>query len=246
MKGSSRRAGAGSSRGTPVRSRRASGASGRAPKVSTGPAPVAETLKRLKAAHPDARLLLRFENPFQLLAATILAAQATDERVNLVTPALFTHWPGPKELAAASLPEVEAVVRPTGFYRQKAKRLVEVSRGLVERFDGVVPQEVEALTTLPGVGRKTAILVINHAYGKPAGVAVDTHVQRVAGRLGWSAAKDPERMEEELRDLVPKREWIHLQDLLAFHGRAHCRAPRPRCTGCPVEDLCPFPEKVFT
>jgi endonuclease-3 len=232
-------------RATPARSSRsAAGRRAAAAPAPAAPAPVAETLKRLKAAYPDARLILRFASPFQLLCATILAAQATDERVNLVTPVLFARWSTPAALAGAPLPEVEAVIRPTGFYRQKAKRLVEVAGQLVERFGGQVPEEVEALTTLPGVGKKTAILVINHAYGKPAGVAVDTHVQRVAGRLGWSAAKDADRMEEELRGLVPRREWIHLQDLLAFHGRAPCRAPKPRCTGCPVEDLCPFPEKV--
>lgn len=203
-------------------------------------------MKRLKTAYPDARLILRFRNAFELLCATILAAQATDERVNLVTPELFERWPGPEDLARAPLPEVEAVVRTTGFFRQKARRLVEVSQQLFERFGGKVPREVEALTGLPGVGRKTAILVINHAFGEPAGVAVDTHVHRVAGRLGWSSAKDPDRMEEELRELLPRREWIHVQDLLAFHGRAHCRAPRPRCTGCSVEDLCPYPEKVLT
>jgi endonuclease-3 len=206
---------------------------------------VAATLKRLKAAYRQARLLLDFDDPFQLLCATILAAQATDERVNLVTPVLFARWPNPEELAAASLAEVEAVVRPTGYYRQKARRLTEVARHLVERFGGEVPEEVDPLTSLPGVGRKTAVLVINHGFGKPAGVAVDTHVERVARRLGWSQAKDPTRMAEELEELLPRREWIHLQDLLAFHGRAHCRAPRPRCTDCPVEALCPFPEKVF-
>jgi endonuclease-3 len=214
--------------------------------ATADPRQVATTLKRLKTAYPDAHLILRFGSPFELLCATILAAQATDERVNQVTPELFRRWPGPAQLARAPLAEVEEVVRTTGFFRQKARRLVEVSRLLEERFAGEVPREVEALTSLPGVGRKTAILVINHAHGLPAGVAVDTHVQRVAGRLGWSTAKDADRMEEELRELLPRREWIHAQDLLAFHGRAHCRAPRPRCTGCPVEDRCPFPQKVFT
>lgn len=203
-----------------------------------------EILARLRRAYPDAHLILRFEDPFQLLCATILAARATDEKVNEVTPELFRRWPTPPRLAAADFGEVAEVVHATGFYRQKTERLIAVAQGLVADFDGRVPDSVEELTTLPGVGRKTAILVINHAYGKPAGVAVDTHVQRVARRLDFSQAGTADKIEAELRQVMPQREWIHLQDLLAFHGRAPCKAPRPRCVGCPVEELCYSPEKV--
>jgi endonuclease III len=208
------------------------------------PERVAEILARLARAYPDAHLLLRFDNPFELLCATVLAARATDEKVNEVTPELFRRWPTPERLAAADFDAVAEVVHATGFFRQKTERLLAVARGLVESFGGRVPDEVAELTTLPGVGKKTAILVVNHAFGKPAGIAVDTHVLRVGRRLDWTAAKDPEKVEGELREVIPREHWIHLQDLLAFHGRAHCRAPRPRCAGCPVADLCYSPEKV--
>lgn len=227
----------------------AKGAKPAAPHWSTGSNReawrVQAILARLDAAYPDARLILRFENPFQLLCATVLAAQATDEKVNEVTPSLFQRYPTPAELARAAFEDVAAMVRPTGYYRQKAQRLMEVSRGLVERFGGEVPRSVEELTSLPGVGKKTAIMVINHAYRIPVGIAVDTHVQRVAQRLDWSHQRDPERMEEELREVVPQDRWITFQDLIAFHGRAHCKAPEPRCSGCPIHDLCYFPGKVY-
>lgn len=208
------------------------------------PERVKEILQHLREAYPDARLILRFEDPFQLLCATILAARATDEKVNEVTPELFRRWPTPRRLASADFDEVAEVVHATGFYRQKTERLIAVSKGLVEELDGQVPETVVELTTLPGVGKKTAILVINHAYHKPAGIAVDTHVQRVARRLDFSQASTADKMEGELREVIPREEWIHLQDLLAFHGRAHCKAPRPKCSGCPVDELCYSPEKV--
>jgi endonuclease-3 len=206
---------------------------------------IEKILAELDAAYPDARLLLDFGNPFELLCAAILAARATDEKVNEVTPELFRRFPEPADLAAADLAEVEEIVHPTGFFRQKAKRLVGVSRGLVERFDGRVPETVDELTTLPGVGKKTAILVVNHGFDEPAGVVVDTHVQRIAHRLDWSHQKNAEKVETELEELLPRQRWISLQDLLAFHGRACCKAPKPRCSGCPVEELCYFPDKVF-
>ena len=223
-------------------------ASPAAPDWATGdnrlPERVTALLDGLKGAYPDAALRLRFTSPFELLCATVLAAQATDDRVNTVTPSLFARWPDPAALSLAPVDEVAAVVRPTGYYRQKAARLVDVSHGLVTRFGGEVPRTVDELTSLPGVGRKTAIVVLNHGYGIPAGVAVDTHVHRLAGRLDWSHARDPERVEAELRALVPAAEWIRLQDLFATHGRAHCRAPRPRCDGCPIEALCYSPDKA--
>lgn len=221
-----------------------------APRWSSGenrsPQRVETLLERLRSAYPDAGLLLRFTTPFELLAATVLAARATDEKVNEVTPVLFRRFPTARELAAADVDEVAEIVHPTGFFRQKARRLVAVSQGLVDRFGGEVPETVEELTTLPGVGRKTAILVINHAFARAAGIAVDTHVHRVAQRLDWSHQKDPDRMERELERVVPKASWIDLQGLLATHGRACCKAPKPRCSGCPLDDLCYFPEKVYT
>ena len=217
------------------------------PPWSTGlnrqPQRVRIILDRLRKAHPDARLILNFRNPFELLCAAILAARATDEKVNEVTPVLFEQYPTPQALAGARIEDVEKIVHPTGFYRQKARRLVEVARELVERFDGVVPKTVDELTSLPGIGKKTAIMVINHAYGIPAGIVVDTHVHRVAQRLDWSHQKNPDKMEEELRAVIPKEDWIHFQDLIAFHGRAHCKAPRPTCDGCPIDDLCYWPDK---
>ncbi len=219
------------------------------PAWSTGenrkPERLGEILDRLEAAYPDAHLLLDFGTPFQLLAATILAARATDEKVNEVTPALFARFPDARALAAADFDEVAEIVHPTGFFRQKAKRLIAASRALVEEFDGRVPATVDELTTLPGVGRKTAILVVNHAFGRRAGVVVDTHVQRIAARLDWSHRKDADKVEAELRRLVPEARWISFQDLVGHHGRAHCTAPKPRCAGCPVDELCYFPDKVY-
>ncbi len=218
------------------------------PAWSTGenrkPERLGEILDRLRDGYPNAHLLLEFENAFQLLGATILAARATDEKVNEVTPLLFARFPDAKSLAAADFDEVAEIVHPTGFFRQKAKRLIEASQALVESFDGEVPATVDELTTLPGVGRKTAILVINHAFATAAGVVVDTHVQRIAGRLDWSHEKNADKMERELRELVPEERWIVFQDIVGAHGRAHCTAPKPRCKGCPVDGLCYFPDKL--
>lgn len=208
------------------------------------PGRVARIVSALEQAYPDARLVLQFNNPFELLAATILAAQAADERVNLVTPDLFARWPDAPSLAAAPVDEVAHVIRSIGMYHKKAERLVAVSGALVERFAGAVPATVDDLVSLPGVGKKTAIMVINHAFGIPAGIAVDTHVYRIAQRFDWSHAKDPDRMEGELRALIPEAHWITIQDLLAAHGRALCKAPAPRCAGCALDPLCYTPDKV--
>jgi len=219
------------------------------PAWSTGlnrkPERVEAILGALRASYPDARLILHFENPYQLLVAAILAAQATDERVNQVTPAVFRRYPTPRHMAEADPAELEALIRPTGYYRQKARFLIECCRALVERFQGEVPDRLEDLTQLPGVGKKTAILVLNHAFRKPSGIVVDTHMHRVAQRLDWSHERDRDKMEEELRALIPQAHWVEASPLIAFHGRRHCKAPRPVCTGCPVEDLCYFPEKRF-
>lgn len=219
------------------------------PPWSTGlnrkPERVQAILQALRTYYPDARLILNFENPYQLLVAAILAAQATDERVNQVTPAVFQKYPTPRHMAEAEPADLEALIRPTGYYRQKARFLIECCRAIVERFHGEVPDRLEDLTQLPGVGKKTAILVLNHAFRKPSGIVVDTHMHRVAQRLDWSHERDRDKMEEELRALIPPASWVEASPLIAFHGRRHCKAPRPVCTGCPIETLCYFPEKRF-
>lgn len=221
----------------------------RGPDWSTGenrdPERVEAILETLEEAYPDAHLILDYDNAFELLCATILAARATDEKVNEVTPELFRRWPTAEALADADRDALEEVVHPTGFYRQKAERLVKASRHLVEHFEGEVPETVEKLTEVPGVGKKTAIMVINHGHGIPAGVAVDTHVQRISRRLDFSQMKTADAMEKKLREVVPEERWIGFQDLLAFHGRARCKAPEPECTGCPVDEYCYFPDKVY-
>lgn len=180
---------------------------------------------------------LSYANPFQLLIAVILSAQTTDERVNEVTPELFRRFPTPQKLADAELPEIEAIVRPTGFFRQKSKMIQKTAASLVERFGGVVPQTIDELTTLSGVGRKTASVVLNQAFDVPA-IAVDTHVRRVALRLGWAKSYEPEKIERELMDLVPKELWSAINGLLILHGRRLCGARKPLCPECPVRDHC--------
>lgn len=208
------------------------------------PAPVdrrhtAVLIRRLRAAHPDAHCELQHEGAFQLLVATILSAQCTDRRVNLVTPALFARYPDPASLAAADAAEVEAIIRSTGFYRNKARNLIAMARALVERFGGDVPRTLAELVTLPGVGRKTANVVLGDAFGTPEGVVVDTHVGRLSRRLGLSAAEDPERVEADLVRLVPRGHWTLLSHLLIFHGRRVCAARAPRCDACVLADRCP-------
>jgi endonuclease-3 len=198
-----------------------------------------EILRLLADAYPDARTELRHAGPWQLLVATVLSAQCTDERVNEVTPKLFARWPDPRTLARATQGELEAVIRPTGFFRQKARSLREAARVIDTEHDGQVPRDVEALVRLPGVGRKTAKVVLGEAYGIAAGVTVDTHVRRVTGRLGLSRATDPEEIAADLEGLVPKSDWIGFSIRMILHGRRVCRARRPDCEGCVVEVLCP-------
>lgn len=203
-------------------------------------------LRELERAYPEAELILRYETPFQLLCATILAARASDEKINEITPRLFQRFPKAADLAEADFEEVAELVKSSGFFRQKAGRLIAVSRELVDQFEGRVPRSVQELTRLPGIGKKTAIMVINHGFEIPVGIAVDTHVHRAARRLDWSHNNDPDKVEAELRELIPASHWIPLQDLLAFHGRAHCKAPKPHCTNCPVENFCYCPEKIYS
>jgi len=186
-----------------------------------------------------ARIYLDFETPLQLLVATILAAQCTDERVNQVTPGLFRRYPAAKDLAGADQGDLEEMVRPTGFFRQKARTVREVCRFLVEEHGGEVPANLEALTKTPGVGRKTANVVLAGAFGRQA-VAVDTHVKRVAARLGLAVEKLPDRIEAELCAIIPERRWSRATLLLGTHGRRICTARKPDHESCPVRDLCDF------
>ncbi len=198
-----------------------------------------EILATLKERHPDAHCELDHENPFQLLVATILSAQCTDVRVNMVTPGLFKRWPTPAKLAQADPAEVEEVVRPTGFYKNKAKNIIGCAAGLVERHGGEVPRSIEELTALPGVGRKTANVVLGNCFGMNEGVVVDTHVRRLAGLLGLTKHDDPEKIELDLMKLFPREEWAMLSHLLIFHGRRVCVARRPQCDLCPLAGSCP-------
>jgi endonuclease-3 len=198
-----------------------------------------EVIARLGEEYPDAHCELVHENAFQLLVATILSAQCTDARVNMVTPALFARFPTAEDLAGARQEEVEELIRSTGFFRNKARSLLGMAAALVERHGGEVPAEMEALVALPGVGRKTANVVLSNAFGKAEGVVVDTHVGRIVRRLRWTKQTDPVRVERDLMKLIPREHWGSLEHLLIFHGRAVCKAPRARCGECVVADLCP-------
>jgi endonuclease-3 len=195
-------------------------------------------VERLAALYPEIVVPLHHESAFQLLAATILSAQSTDATVNRVTPALFARFPDARALAAADPAEVEELVRPTGFFRAKARSLVGMARALVERFGGEVPGTMEELVTLPGVGRKTANVVLGHWFGVP-GVVVDTHVLRLARRLGLTEETDPVRVERDLMRLWRKRDWTDTSMRLIYHGRRVCLARRPRCEACILADVCP-------
>lgn len=203
---------------------------------------VPEVTRRLRRAHPDARCALVHENPHQLLVATILSAQCTDERVNQVTSSLFAEYPTPVALAEADRTELEEAVRSTGFYRQKARYIQESSQIIVREHGGQVPDNMEELLALPGVARKTANVVLAVAFGIAEGVVVDTHVKRLSRRLGWTGEKSPEKIERDLMALVPRSDWIDISHLLIFHGRRLCSARRPNCPECPLNDLCPSAE----
>jgi endonuclease-3 len=209
---------------------------------STKPRPTPQRARRildlLERAHPEAKCALDYRNAFELAVATILSAQCTDERVNQVTPRLFERYPDAGTLAAAPLADVEEIVRSTGFFRAKARSITGFARGLVERHGGRVPRTMDELVPLPGIGRKTANVVLGHAFGVNDGVAVDTHVLRVANRLGLVASGDPAVVEAALMKLVPRERWTRTTDLLIFHGRKVCDARRPGCGVCPVFTLC--------
>lgn len=195
--------------------------------------------RTLAKTYPDAECALRHDTPFELLAATILSAQCTDERVNKVTPELFRRYPTPAALAAAKAGDVEKIIQSCGFFRAKTKSLLGMAEGLVSRHGGEVPRELDALVELPGVGRKTANVVLGTAYGLPTGVVVDTHVRRVSQRLGLTQSQNPEVIEQDLMALLPAKEWIMFSHRLIWHGRRICTARKPDCPACPLLKLCP-------
>ncbi len=201
--------------------------------------PIQELIARLRRAYPNAHCELDYATPWQLLVATILSAQCTDVRVNQVTPALFAAYPTPAATAAAPRAALEELIRPTGFFRQKARFIQETAQALLQRYGGEVPDSMEALLTLTGVARKTANVVLGEVYGRPEGIAVDTHVKRLAGRLGLTAESDPVKVERDLMALVPRESWVEISHLLIFHGRRVCFARSPNCTACPLLDICP-------
>jgi len=203
---------------------------------------MAEVLRRLESAYPDAQLALHFRNPLELLVALILAAQCTDEKVNEVTAVLFRRYRSAEDFARANLAELEKLVHPTGFFRQKARTIQKCCSLLVERFGGQVPDRLEDLLELPGVGRKTANILLGNAFGKPA-IGVDTHVMRLAQRLGFTRHTDPDKIEADLNRLVPEPQRTRFCHLMQAHGRRVCTARKPKCGECVLLDLCPYPKK---
>jgi len=193
----------------------------------------------LRREYPRSRTALRFETPLQILVATILSAQCTDERVNKITPGLFQKYPTAADFARAAQAELEAEIRPTGFFRNKAKSIIGATKKIVADFRGRVPDRMEDLISLPGVARKTANIVLSSAFGKAEGIAVDVHVKRLSGRLGLSQEHDSEKIERDLLRLVPRKDWLDFNYMLVDHGRKICQARKPRCLECVLKDLCP-------
>ena len=200
---------------------------------------VAKVARRLRKDYPDAQCALGHRSPYELLVATMLSAQCTDERVNRVTPALFKRYPTPAHMARATQATVERAIESTGFFRNKAKNIRACCRALVESHDGHVPRDLDALVALPGIGRKTANVVLGTAYGLATGVVVDTHVGRLSRRLGLSKEKDPVKLERDLMAILPRREWIEFSHRMIHHGRQVCRARKPRCDACSMTTFCP-------
>ena len=198
-----------------------------------------EVIKRLRRLYPDAHCELNFRTPYELIVATILSAQCTDARVNQVTPALFARYPTPRALADADPADVEDLIRSTGFFRNKTRSLLGMARALVERHGGEVPASMEELKVLPGVGRKTANVVLGNAFNINEGVTVDTHVTRLSHLIGLSEGADPLKIEQDLMKQVPRKDWTMVSHLLIWHGRRVCIARRPKCPECPLNDICP-------
>jgi endonuclease III len=207
--------------------------------IADGKRHAVQIVKRLKAAYPDARCALEFKTPLQLLVATILSAQCTDTRVNIVTKDLFRKYPDAKAFAAARLSQLERAIQSTGFFRNKAKNIKNCCLALVEQYAGQVPQDLHALVELPGVGRKTANVVLGTAFAIPTGVVVDTHIGRLSRRLGMTRHTDPVKVERDLMSQLPKREWIDFGHRMIAHGRRICVARKPKCDLCPLADICP-------
>jgi len=196
-------------------------------------------ITRLKEEFPQARTALVFSDPLQLLVSTILSAQCTDVRVNIVTPSLFAKYRNAKNFADADRSELESEIKSTGFYRMKAKHIMEACTAIVDRFQGQVPQSMNELMSLPGVGRKTANCVLGGAYGIQSGIVVDTHVIRLSNRLGLTKNESPEKIEQDLMTIVPKKEWYRFSNLIILHGRKTCKARKPICEQCVLSDICP-------
>jgi endonuclease III len=207
--------------------------------VTPSAAPASEVIVRLKAEYPDARTELDWSNPLELLVATILSAQTTDVQVNRVTESLFSKYRTAEDYADSTPDELEEDIRPTGFYRNKARSLRGMASALVEEHGGEVPRTMSELVALPGVGRKTANVVLGNAFGVNEGIVVDTHVRRVSGRLGLTESRDPVKIEQELMRLVPEGDWTIFSHLLILHGRRTCKARKPDCPNCILNDICP-------
>jgi endonuclease-3 len=210
----------------------------------TDSARVRAILQRLDAAYPAVTCALNHENPFQLLISTILSAQCTDVRVNIVTATLFPKYPNAKAFAYANPAELEQEIRPTGFFRNKTKSVMGASKRIIEEFHGEVPRTMEQLLTLPGVARKTANVVLGTAFGIASGVVVDTHVQRLSGRLDLSKNTDPKKIEQDLMQIIPREKWILFSHQLIWHGRRVCNARKPKCVECSLERLCYSKDKT--
>ena len=216
------------------------------PRLKTSPDRVAKILADLRAAHPGATCALLHSSPWELLVATILSAQCTDARVNMVTPALFRRFPAPAAMAKASLPEIEELIRTTGFYHNKAKSISGAAKDVVERFGGKVPQTMDELLTLPGVARKTGNVVLGVAYGIADGIVVDTHVLRLSRRLELTLNTEPRKVEQDLVKVIPKNRWIAFSHELILHGRQICIARKPRCAECAIEPECGSSDKTWS
>ena len=200
---------------------------------------IQEIIRLLEAEHPDAKIALEFSNPLELLVATMLSAQCTDKRVNEVTKTLFKKYRKPEDYVNVELEELEKDIKPTGFYKNKARNLKRCCKVLIEKYNSKVPRSMEEMLKLPGVGRKTANLVLSNAYGIVEGIAVDTHVRRVARRLGLTENSNPEKIEKDLMEKVPREKWARFTDLLIFHGRRVCSSRKPKCSNCVLNKLCP-------
>lgn len=207
---------------------------------------IGEMIEILRKNYPRSRTALKFETPLQIMVSTILSAQCTDERVNLITRALFKKYETAADFASADREELEEEIRPAGFFRNKTKSIIDASKKIVEDFGGKVPDSMEELITLPGVARKTANIVLSSSFKKVEGIAVDTHVKRLSQRLGLSKEKDPNKIERDLMATVPKEDWLDFNYMLVNHGRKICQARRPRCPSCDISHLCPSAEEFYS